>query len=488
MTGTQTNLTGPDRRRHHFGRDVLAGTALGGLGWSALRRRRSHRRQDSEVHDDTGQPYSQAGSGSYVEKYSETNHDHTWRNRVLGGAAGIGGLAAMRSWMNRRRGREDESDISQYRPPLNGPPLGGHVTQSTAHVNIMEEGRPGYGAPQSQLGAATHSSYDSQVSEPHGRWGLGRLAAMGGLGEWYRRRRERREQTRVDDVRRHDYRDDGAYGRQEVQPLVGPGVPPERNDVLPGAYGPNYGNPPPMPGAVVGAPHPMPQNIPPPPRSNFGPPRAGPPLGPGATPPRGEYGVSTPPRGEYAAGTYGSPGQSHRAVSEHAGGARGDGLSPAVGGLARPPPVASPPRSAGSPGRHAASPPVSVKVRMHSDGRHVTLRRLNEEEAAVERENRRRAQGEPLGESMPSYPRPPGASPGSSAQQQISEFHLQGSEYGPQSAGQPAGSGIGSGPYDSTTGAPERDYASSRRRRRAERARADQRGTPTTGGRGVEFS
>ena len=37
----------------------------------------------------------------------------------------------------------------------------------------------------------------------------------------------------------------------------------------------------------------------------------------------------------------------------------------------------------------AASPPVAVKVRVHDD--HVTLRRLNEEEAAAERELRRRA-------------------------------------------------------------------------------------------------
>jgi hypothetical protein len=54
--------------------------------------------------------------------------------------------------------------------------------------------------------------------------------------------------------------------------------------------------------------------------------------------------------------------------------------------------------SAGSPSKKerrgsrddVASPPVSVKVKMHNDGRHVTLRRLNEEEAAAEREARRR--------------------------------------------------------------------------------------------------
>ena len=45
----------------------------------------------------------------------------------------------------------------------------------------------------------------------------------------------------------------------------------------------------------------------------------------------------------------------------------------------------------GSGGDSMASPPVSVKVKMHTDGRHVTLRRLPEEEAAAEREARRKS-------------------------------------------------------------------------------------------------
>jgi hypothetical protein len=38
---------------------------------------------------------------------------------------------------------------------------------------------------------------------------------------------------------------------------------------------------------------------------------------------------------------------------------------------------------------HLSSPPVSVKVQMHNDGRHVTLRRLTKEEAAASREAKR---------------------------------------------------------------------------------------------------
>ena len=43
-------------------------------------------------------------------------------------------------------------------------------------------------------------------------------------------------------------------------------------------------------------------------------------------------------------------------------------------------------------GRHTdsmESPPVSLKVKMHNDGRHVTLRRLTEHEAAAQRDGRR---------------------------------------------------------------------------------------------------
>ena len=36
------------------------------------------------------------------------------------------------------------------------------------------------------------------------------------------------------------------------------------------------------------------------------------------------------------------------------------------------------------------SPPISLKVKMHNDGRHVTLRRLTEEEAIAQREARRK--------------------------------------------------------------------------------------------------
>ena len=159
--------------------------------------------------------------------------------------------------------------------------------------------------------------------------------------------------------------------------------------------------------------------------------------------------------------------------------------------------------SAGSLG----SPPVSVKVKVQNDGRHVTLRRLNEEEAAAEREARhrerrsRRRRAESLSSEVedegtrfrrnqgirPSAnapitnipPPPPGNRP--------DELNLP-TPVGPppvpqHSSPQGAGispsqvnvSGVTSPGYDTGTGTEMSAFDDNRRRRRAERAAAKQR-------------
>lgn len=170
-----------------------------------------------------------------------------------------------------------------------------------------------------------------------------------------------------------------------------------------------------------------------------------------------------------------------------------------------------------------ASPPVSVKVQMHKDGRHVTLRRLNEEEAAAERDARkqerrqRRRRAESLssgiedegtrfrrneatrpGASMPisNAPRPPSSS-------QANELNLPTPPSGPppvpqhslspQAPGRyppQAASGITSGvgsPGTYETGTDLSNFDNNRRRRRAERAAAKQQRAAQQGSR-VEFS
>nr|POE77368.1 hypothetical protein CFP56_09015 [Quercus suber] len=183
------------------------------------------------------------------------------------------------------------------------------------------------------------------------------------------------------------------------------------------------------------------------------------------------------------------------------------------------------------------SPPVSVKVKMHNDGRHVTLRRLNEEEAEAERmaqrqeRRQRRRQNSSLSSGLdnggstaparrparsggirPSNEQPivnvppiPGNST-TGSHRPPSELNLPpmpapsaSQPSVPQHSTSPAGAGfspppaIGSGlsqggvgsPGDAGDGTDLSNFADNRRRRRMERARrlADARGT---GGK-VEF-
>lgn len=161
-------------------------------------------------------------------------------------------------------------------------------------------------------------------------------------------------------------------------------------------------------------------------------------------------------------------------------------------------------------GGSAATPPVSVKVKMHSDGRHVTLRRLPEEEAAAERQRRskdrhgrrRRGSFSSLGEASGGSDRwrRTGTTEQQQQQQQQAEaVRLQsgnlaavqsqsqippplnapiplpqpppvtGSSVGPR----PGTASVGSpGTYDGDATEASADYANNRRRRRAERAQA----------------
>lgn len=173
----------------------------------------------------------------------------------------------------------------------------------------------------------------------------------------------------------------------------------------------------------------------------------------------------------------------------------------------------------------AASPPVSVKVQMHRDGRHITLRRLNEEEAAAERDarkldrrqRRRRAESlssgvedgetrfrrneamrpanqvpttnvpQPSQSSRPdelNLPPPPGAPPvpAHSLSPQNAPYQS------PQAAASGLTSGVGSpGTWDTGTGTDVSAFNVNRNRRRAERAAAKQQRAVQQGAR-VEFS
>ena len=157
-----------------------------------------------------------------------------------------------------------------------------------------------------------------------------------------------------------------------------------------------------------------------------------------------------------------------------------------------------------------SSPPVSIKVKMHDDNRHVTLRRLPEAEAAAERqarEARRRSQersGRRKGDSASSLSGTDGsgdrfrrnqfqerqqaeamrieserlAAARAQAQNQKAAMNAPAPPPVPESSSNlrpPRTASIGSpGTYDGNTTEASADYANNRRRRRAERAQAKQ--------------
>lgn len=181
----------------------------------------------------------------------------------------------------------------------------------------------------------------------------------------------------------------------------------------------------------------------------------------------------------------------------------GEHLGPPPGG-----PLSSHAAGSSSPAGAAQTPPVSVQVKMHDNGRKVTLRRLPEEEARAEREARRAARASRRrAESVSSLSGSDvGGRPGQrfrrdrqeqqnaeamrleserlaqaraqagGPQQQIpssSEYHapppIPETSPRPMGPGSGLGSGVGSPGYDGGTSGGS-DYAAQRRRRRAERA------------------
>ncbi|KAJ4373903.1 hypothetical protein N0V83_002642 [Neocucurbitaria cava] len=423
-----TERTGSTRSRRSKGHGLgaLATAGAAGAGLAALRRRsrsrsrsrRSGSRQEvlSSRRDSRSRINESRFTDSYLsdEKYaSRPKKENTWRNRLLGAGAAAGGIYAIKSLFSRNKKHaptETGSDVSYSRPL--GP---SEVTQTD--LSRLEEGRAPAspanhrddwrrveereaaqaaamaGSPLRHGHRPTRSggsvdSFDSRTSISDERdtrprehsyglkEGVATLGVLGFLKHSWSKRRNKREDAHVEEMRQQDleeervarmnsqrrkYTGDGAAPRRSNRPPSTILSESELTDVTPSVARPN---------------------IPPPPMSAG----AGPSSSHIRPPPTDSYGVLS----ESGSEAYNSPGGRQHRRHHNAGNA-----ALAAGAAAAAASTGSPSRRDHSQRRSSregsvASPPVSVKVKMHNDGRHVTLRRLNEEEAAAEREARRK--------------------------------------------------------------------------------------------------
>lgn len=533
-----------DRRRRSGGVSNLVAAGAAGAGIAALadrfrNRSRSRHRAEPEVVGSRRHSIDDTIDEKYSQYGRDRGQEGGWRDRLLkvGAVAGAAGLAKKYFGRRRDRDRDRESDVEDY-----GPPLGGATAINPDPMERIEEGRPlpsnqhPLNQPLNHRRSTSSTSYDSYISASQEGRSHGLRNAVAGLGAFglarniFKGRRDRKEQKRLDAIREQEReRRDRANKRH----LTGDGFPTRggrrgslttstMTDSTAGRPHHDPGLPPPIPagtfpigagtaGAVAagqdqsrmrpGFPPsgpPPPANIPPPPRDPVTQPVSMPPI-----PPDPQGGLF-----HHESSASSADGRYHRRRRS----GRNNAAVPAAGEASRRRDRChSTSAGEGSP----ASPPVSVKVKMHSDGRHVTLRRLPEEEAAAERAARRKSRGD-SGSSLSGA----GGSSGerwrrtealerqqaeqmraeserlAAARNQAAQQHQLPPAPFPvpppppipaSSTGPPiplTGSASSPGNYDTEASA---DYANNRRRRRAERAQAKE-AQRAAGANSVEFS
>ena len=383
-----------------FGR--FAKVAVAGVGIGALAHRLRNR--DEAV-------ASRRHSGSYLddEKYSQYGRDSHRKEGWKGKFLGLGVIATLGYWFGKLLGRREDR-MHQGSDD---------VTESSGDsLERIEEGRPAAAVAaagrQPLNPALSHQRSRSSMSEDsfisgspsRQRRHTGVRDAAIGLGtfafarKFIKSRRDRKEQRRIDELREQELRDERVQ-RANSRRYTGDGYPRRggrhgsmaSNDLTPlpegGAGSMGAG----LLGAATGAatasaidrnrtahPGPSTTNVPPP---------AGPSLPP-PPPLHNLQGAHNSSGSEIYASSGGRKHHRHHVGAD----AAAAGLAGGAAGLAAGEALArrrerSESRRQSTGTGSMASPPVSVKLNMHSDGRHVTLRRLTEEEAATERARNR---------------------------------------------------------------------------------------------------
>ncbi|GAB7343912.1 hypothetical protein MBLNU457_1867t1 [Dothideomycetes sp. NU457] len=429
---------------------------------------RRDRLQGERTHHLPPPGQSRPPSESYIEeeKLSQYRVDerprHTWKNRLLGAGAGLGAYEGLKRVFYGRDRRDEESDLGSYSAPLGGnqsfsrtdvsrvqagqapfspggDPRRSHrpsrvqiaspmasptrpVVPDASRPTLTEASGPSTATPirpdhqhRRHTSASSFDSQDSYESRPQQRpglttgqgvaAGLGTAGGLFGLREWNRRRKERKEDRRLEEIRRMDEENAERINRvnsrrrrsrySTEQPLTE-----NAYNTAPDDYAMTGSNPalsrrnrpdpnaPPLPAAAAAIP---PSTV----RPSDSDAIYSPPLPP-AQPayPVGTSAVSIP-TGPVESDPSRLMDPSRRDTRPHLGQDAAIGAAGAATGAAlaehhrrRPSRNNTPSTVSGTP--QAQNSPVSVKVKIHDDNRHITLRRLNSDEAAAEREARRR--------------------------------------------------------------------------------------------------
>lgn len=256
----------------HAGFGKLAAAGAAGAGLAALFNRRKNTRRR---HSDSDLTYtSRSSSSSYYlnEKPGRQQGRTGFGKRILEIGAIGGGLAAAKSLFSRRKaGRDDESEIEPYRPPL-----GGHTSVvSGDSVSRLEEGRPPRPVTPTGPGAGTaaalggmagmamgsgarpthplaqppmtpgpgsgrvsndsYSYYDYMSSSPsrQGRHQTFREAvaaggAMFAVRQLFKNRRQKKEETRAEELRQQRIEEEKVARMNSQHKYTGDGTTPPR--------------------------------------------------------------------------------------------------------------------------------------------------------------------------------------------------------------------------------------------------------------------
>lgn len=432
-----------DKKPSRFG--GLLGPLAAGVGAAALLGRRNRSRSRNRREEVIP---SRRGSGSYIEeeKYerSEKKKSGGMFDTLLKGAAVLGAAGLAKSWWDRRQRRKDEDydSVDPDTPSRRDRRHGRHdsVSEESVEVHRMEEGRrgdrpilPGPGNPAIAAAALSAAeprtkrprtprrqsfdsadySYDSTVSpsrRPRSSHTLekGVLAGLG-LGWFAKKMKDRRDKKELDRLDRAEAekvererlaREGGTPSRltgdgypstprRKLRRPAPSGVSSDMSSVIDDPHGIRPGGIPPIPAAMAAgglaaaAVSQMRSS-----RHTVTEPVAMPPA------PPDPHGILH--QDESGSEAYNSAGgHVHR---RHSSRRRREGEEAAAAAAAGAAALAAEEEvrrrrsrsRGGDPRADMNSPPVSVKVKVHDDAnRHVTLRRLTEQEAAAEREARK---------------------------------------------------------------------------------------------------